>query len=115
MKEFNINKKKMYKIALISLSAIIIVMGILSLIPGLNLSVEPLWHSMLKIGFGLFVLFATLRYPKKYKLALYLFGGLVILMGLAALVPGLSLSIEPEWYAILKVIIGVIITYIAVM
>lgn len=42
----------MKKIALLVLSILVAVMGILALIPGINLGTEPTWHAIVKIVFG---------------------------------------------------------------
>ena len=42
----------MKKIALIVISIVVIVMGILALIPGIDIGTEPVWHAIIKIVIG---------------------------------------------------------------
>ena len=43
----------MKKMALIIISLVILIMGVLAFIPGITLGTEPVWHSIVKIGVGL--------------------------------------------------------------
>lgn len=49
----------MLRILLLIYSWLFLIMGILGLIPGLNLGVEPLWHAILKIILGVVGIWAS--------------------------------------------------------
>ena len=48
------------------------------------------------------------------RVVLGIVGGLVALMGVAALIPSWTLATEPVWHAWAKIIIGVIAVIIAI-
>lgn len=43
----------MHKISLIILGILVAVMGILGIIPGINMGSEPVWHAVVKIVIGI--------------------------------------------------------------
>jgi hypothetical protein len=49
------------KITLILISAAVLVMGILGVIPGINLGTEPVWHAIVKMVIGLIGLIVGIR------------------------------------------------------
>jgi len=49
------------KITLIIISILVLVMGILGVIPGINLGTEPVWHAIVKMIIGLVGLFMGIR------------------------------------------------------
>lgn len=48
-------------VVLIIVGIIVLVMGVLGLIPGLDLGTEPTWHAVVKIVVGALTLFAGLK------------------------------------------------------
>lgn len=96
----------MKKTALIVLGAIVAVMGLAEITGLLNLGTEPVWHAWIKIIAGAAVLAIAFMYEKYIDSALFIFSGVLLLMGIVALVPGLNISVEPLWHAIVKVLVG---------
>lgn len=47
------------------------------------------------------------------KTVLMVIGILVLLMGIAGLIPSWTLATEPQWHAIVKIVIGLIGIYVA--
>ena len=50
----------MIKITLIVISILLIIMGILGAIPGIDIGTEPIWHAIVKIVIGLVGLFVAM-------------------------------------------------------
>ncbi|MDD3777614.1 MAG: hypothetical protein PHN32_08425 [Actinomycetota bacterium] len=55
----------MTKISLIILGILVAVMGILGIIPGINLGSEPVWHAVVKIIIGLIAVIIGLAAKKR--------------------------------------------------
>lgn len=55
----------MVRILLLIYSWIFLVMGILGLIPGLNLGTEPVWHALLKVILGIVGIWASTAKKKE--------------------------------------------------
>lgn len=56
----------MKKIALIVVGLLIILMGILALVPGIEMATEPVWHAFLKIIVGVAAIWiGCLKEPTK--------------------------------------------------
>ena len=55
----------MSKITLIIVGIIMAVMGILGLIPGISLGLEPVWHAIIKIIIGLIAIIIGAADKKK--------------------------------------------------
>ncbi len=55
----------MVRILLAVYSWLLLVMGILGLIPGLNVGTEPVWHALLKIILGIIGIWASTAKKKE--------------------------------------------------
>jgi hypothetical protein len=55
----------MTKISLIILGILVAAMGVLAVIPGINLGTEPVWHAVVKIIIGLVAVIIGLMDKKK--------------------------------------------------
>lgn len=55
----------MVKWLLLIYSWLFLIMGILGLIPGLNLGTEPVWHALLKIILGILGIWASTAKKKE--------------------------------------------------
>ena len=102
----------MKKRVLLIISILIILMGILALIPSINMGTEPTWYSALKIVIGLVGLWVSLQKTGKTKTALLVIGILLAAMGVLALIPSISLGDEPWWHAVIKIVIGLVAIYL---
>ncbi len=47
------------------------------------------------------------------KSVLMIVGVVVILMGIAALIPSWTMASEPQWHSIVKIVIGLIAIYVS--
>jgi len=47
------------------------------------------------------------------KTTLLIVGVLLVLMGIAAMIPAWTMASEPQWHAIVKIVIGLVSIYIA--
>ena len=103
----------MKKITLIVLGAVIALMGIAEITGLLNLGTEPVWHAWIKIVIGLIAVIVPFVMEKQINLALYIVSGALIVMGIASLIPGITLATEPMWHSIAKIVIGTVAGYIA--
>ncbi len=50
----------MVKVLLMVYSWLLLIMGILGVIPGINLGTEPAWHALLKIILGILGIWASM-------------------------------------------------------
>ncbi|MDD5053833.1 MAG: hypothetical protein PHG04_00445 [Candidatus Nanoarchaeia archaeon] len=98
--------KELKKTALIVLGAIIAVMGLLEITGILNLGTEPAWHAWLKVLIGAAAIIVPFTYKKQINTALYVISGLLVIMGILALIPGIDLATEPLWHSITKIVVG---------
>jgi uncharacterized membrane protein HdeD (DUF308 family) len=55
----------MSKVVLIIIGIIVLIMGIMGLVPGLEIGSEPMWHAILKTVIGAFGLVVGLADKKK--------------------------------------------------
>ncbi|MEN3202111.1 MAG: hypothetical protein ABDK87_00070 [Atribacterota bacterium] len=55
----------MVRILLLIYSWVLLIMGILGLIPGLNLGTEPVWHALLKVILGIVGIWASMVKKKE--------------------------------------------------
>ena len=102
----------MKKKVLLVISIIVILMGVMSLIPGIKLGTEPTWHAAVKIAVGLVGLWVSLQKTGKTKTALLVIGILLAAMGLVDVLGLLKLGTEPVWHSIVKVVIGAVAIYL---
>lgn len=102
----------MKKRVLLIISIIIILMGILALIPGIDMGTEPAWHAAVKIVVGLVGLWVSLQKTGKTKTALLVIGILLAAMGLVDVFGLLKLGTEPVWHSIAKIVIGAVAIYL---
>ena len=102
----------MKKTVLLVISIIIILMGILALIPSINMGTEPTWHAALKIVVGLVGLWVSLQRPDNTKTALLVIGILLAAMGLLGVVGLFSTVTLPVWHSIVVIVIGAVAIYL---
>jgi len=98
--------KDIKKTALIVLGAVVAVMGLIEITGILNLGTEPVWHAWLKVLVGAAAIAVPFTYAKYIQISLYVVSGALAAMGILALIPGLTLAVEPLWHGIAKVLIG---------
>lgn len=55
----------MVRVLLLVYSWLLLIMGILGLIPGINLGTEPIWHALLKIILGILGIWASMGKKKE--------------------------------------------------
>jgi uncharacterized membrane protein HdeD (DUF308 family) len=102
----------MKKRVLLIISIVVILMGVLALIPGINLGSEPWWHAVLKIVVGLVGVWVFYKKTGKTKTALLVIGILLAVMALIDLIGLLTLGTEPVWHSIVKIVIGAVAIYL---
>jgi hypothetical protein len=102
----------MKKRVLLIISVVVILMGVLALIPGINLGEEPWWHAVLKIVVGLVGVWVFYKKTGKTKTALLVIGILLAVMALIDLIGLLTLGTEPVWHSIVKIVIGAVAIYL---
>ncbi|HPR34638.1 MAG TPA: hypothetical protein PKY64_03115 [Anaerolineaceae bacterium] len=102
----------MKKRVLLVISIIVILMGVMALIPSINMGTEDAWHAAVKIVVGLVGLWVSLQKTGKTKTALLVIGILLAAMGVLALIPSISLGDEPWWHAVIKIVIGLVAIYL---
>ncbi len=102
----------MKKRVLLVISILIILMGILALIPSINLGTEPAWHAAVKIVVGLVGVWVFLQKTGKTKTALLVIGILLAAMGLIDLLGLLTMVTLPVWHSIVIIVIGAVAIYL---
>ena len=102
----------MKKTVLLIISVVVILMGVLALIPGINLSTEPWWHALAKIVVGGVGVWVFYKRPALTKTALLVIGILLALMGVLALIPGIALWTTLFWHNIVVIVVGLISIYL---
>ena len=102
----------MKKRVLLVISIIVILMGVMALIPGINLGDEPAWHAAAKIVVGLVGLWVSLQKTGKTKTALLVIGILLAAMGLIDVLGLLTMGTEPVWHSVVKIVIGAVAIYL---
>ncbi|WP_438314834.1 hypothetical protein ACP6EK_07530 [Candidatus Caldatribacterium sp. SIUC1] len=55
----------MVRVLLIIYSWLLLIMGILGLIPGLNIGAEPAWHAVVKVILGIVGIWASMTKKKE--------------------------------------------------
>ena len=102
----------MKKRVLLVISILIILMGILALIPGIDMGTEPAWHAVVKIVAGLVGLWVALQKSGKTKTALLVIGILLTAMGLLDVFGLFATVTVPSWHSILIIVIGAVAIYL---
>jgi len=102
----------MKKRVLLVISIIVILMGVMALIPSIDLGTEPTWHAAVKIVVGLVGVWVYLQKTGKTKTALLAIGILLAGMGLVDILGLLKIGEEPVWHSVVKIVIGAIAIYL---
>ncbi len=102
----------MKKRVLLIISILIILMGILALIPSINMGTEPTWYTAVKIVIGLVGLWVSLQKTGKTKTALLVIGILLAAMGLVEVLGLLPMVTIPVWHSIVVIVIGAVAIYL---
>ena len=102
----------MKKRVLLVISIIIILMGIMALIPSINMGTEPAWHAAAKIVVGLVGLWVSLQKTGKTKTALLVIGILLAAMGLLDVLGLFNMVTVPVWHTIAVIVIGAVAIYL---
>ena len=102
----------MKKRVLLVISIIVILMGVMALIPSINMGTEDAWHAAVKIVVGLVGLWVSLQKTGKTKTALLVIGILLAIMGLVDVLGLLKMGTEPVWHSIVKIVIGAVAIYL---
>lgn len=99
---------------LLAVSVIVLLMGIMALIPGIDYATEPQWHAAIKIVVGLAGIFVALKSEKNIKNTMLVIGILLLIMGIAGAVPSIDLGgNEPIWHAAIKIVVGLVALFFA--
>ena len=102
----------MKKRVLLVISIIVILMGVMALIPSINMGTEDAWHAAVKIVVGLVGVWVSLQKTGKTKTALLVIGILLAIMGLVDVLGLLKMGTEPVWHSIVKIVIGAVAIYL---
>ena len=102
----------MKKRVLLVISILIILMGILALIPGIDMGTEPAWHAVVKIVAGLVGLWVALQKSGKTKTALLVIGILLAAMGLLDVLGLFATVTVPVWHSIVIIVVGAVAIYL---
>jgi FtsH-binding integral membrane protein len=102
----------MKKRVLLIISILIILMGILALIPSINMGTEPAWHAAVKIVVGLVGLWVSLQKTGKTKTALLVIGILLVAMGLLDVLGLFATVTVPVWHSIVIIVVGAVAIYL---
>jgi len=102
----------MKKTVLLVISILIILMGILALIPGIDIGTSPAWHSIAAIVVGLVGLWVSLQRPDNTKTALLVIGILLAAMGLLGVLDLFNIVIMPVWHSIAVIVVGAVAIYL---
>lgn len=100
------------KTVLLVVGILIVAMGILAVIPNLNMGTEPLWHAIAKIVLGVIAVYIALTNEKAVGTTSIIVGVILAVMGLMGLFLKLSTFSAPVWHSVAVVVVGVVVALI---
>lgn len=100
------------KTILLVVGILIVVMGVLALIPGLNMGTEPVWHAVAKIVLGAVSIYFAVAKESAAGTVLLIDGIVLAVMGLLGIFLKLPTFSAPVWHSAAVVVVGGVVAWL---
>lgn len=96
------------KTLLLIVGILVIAMGVMALIPSLEMGTEPIWHTIAKLVLGVAAVYVALTREGAIKTTSLIVGIVLAAMGLLGLLLNVNGFSAPTWHSIAVIVVGVV-------